>query len=73
VFYTSGADAHVNDSIGRLALSKEGLAARDRMVIDLCRKNGIPYVVTMAGGYGRDINDTIDIHAATVSEALKAS
>jgi acetoin utilization deacetylase AcuC-like enzyme len=73
VFYTSGADAHINDSIGRLALSKEGLAVRDRMVIDLCRKNGIPYVVTMAGGYGRDIHDTIDIHAATVFEALQAS
>ncbi len=73
VFYTSGADAHENDSIGRLALTKAGLQERDRMVFARCRTLGVPFVVTMAGGYGRDINDTVDIHYVTVMEALKAS
>ena len=73
VFYTSGADAHVNDSIGRLALTKHGLRTRDRMVFARCHLLGVPFVVTMAGGYGREMNDTVDIHHTTVSEALKAA
>jgi acetoin utilization deacetylase AcuC-like enzyme len=73
VFYTSGADAHENDSIGRLSLTKEGLKARDRYVFARCRELGVPFVVTMAGGYGRDINDTVDIHHTTVTEALQAT
>ncbi|MFM2310203.1 MAG: hypothetical protein RLY87_2325 [Chloroflexota bacterium] len=72
IFYTSGADAHANDSIGRLALTKEGLQARDTMVFARCRSLGVPFVVTMAGGYGREISDTVDIHVATVAAAVVA-
>lgn len=67
--YLAGADPFVGDRLGRLALSKEGLAARDRLVLSLCREAGLPVVVTMAGGYGRDVNDTVDIHFRTVWEA----
>lgn len=73
VFYTSGADAHEHDSIGRLSLTKEGLKARDQLVFARCRQLGVPFVVTMAGGYGRDINDTVDIHHTTVTQALRAT
>lgn len=72
IFYTSGADAHHNDAIGRLSLTKEGLLERDKMVFARCRALGVPFVVTMAGGYGRDIQDTVDIHVATVCEAVCA-
>ncbi len=44
----------------------EGLARRDAMVLGACREVGIPVAVTIAGGYGRDIADTVRIHAATV-------
>lgn len=64
--YLAGADPHEGDRLGRLALSKAGLAARDRLVFDACRRAGLPVVVTMAGGYGRDVDDTVDIHFATV-------
>ncbi|MDT8305379.1 MAG: histone deacetylase [Anaerolineae bacterium] len=67
--YLAGADPHKGDRLGRLALSKAGLAARDRFVLDACRRAGLPVVVVMAGGYGRDINDTVDIHFTTVSLA----
>jgi acetoin utilization deacetylase AcuC-like enzyme len=67
--YLAGADPFVGDRLGRLALSKEGLAARDRFVLALCRDAGLPVVVAMAGGYGRVVEDTVDIHFRTVREA----
>lgn len=72
VFYTSGADAHVDDSIGRLALSTTGLKTRDERVYAHCRAAGVPYAVTMAGGYGRDMQVTVDIHVNTVLAAAAA-
>lgn len=67
--YVSGADPHSGDRLGRLALSKEGLQERDRLVLETLRRSGIPVAVTMAGGYGRDVNDTVDIHFGTVRQA----
>lgn len=69
-FYVSGADPFVGDRLGRLALSKQGLAQRDRFVLDHCRERGIPVVVVMAGGYAEQIADVAEIHAATVRIAL---
>lgn len=64
--YLAGADPHEGDRLGRLALSKAGLAARDRLVFEACRRAGLPVVVAMAGGYGRSVADTVDIHFETV-------
>lgn len=69
--YLAGADPFVGDRLGRLALSKEGLAMRDRFIFSLCREAGLPIVVTMAGGYGRVVEDTVDIHFRTVREARR--
>jgi acetoin utilization deacetylase AcuC-like enzyme len=71
--YVSGADPHAGDRLGRLALTKEGLAERDRRVFAACRRAGLPVAVTMGGGYGRDIDDSVDVHVATVREAKVAS
>jgi acetoin utilization deacetylase AcuC-like enzyme len=67
--YLAGADPYLDDRLGRLALSKQGLLDRDRMVFATCRGAGLPVAVTMAGGYGRDIEDTVDIHLHTVETA----
>ena len=64
--YLAGADPFVGDALGRLALSKAGLAERDRLVIDRCRRADLPVAVVMAGGYARQIQDTVDIHLETV-------
>jgi acetoin utilization deacetylase AcuC-like enzyme len=69
VFYLAGADPHVGDRLGRLALSTEGLAERDRRVFTACRERGIPVAVSMAGGYGRDIEDTVAVHLNTLRAA----
>ncbi len=65
VFYLAGADPHEGDRLGRLRVSSEGLARRDAMVLEMCRAIGVPVAITIAGGYGRRILDTVDVHAAT--------
>ena len=67
--YLAGADVHVNDKLGRLALTKAGMAARDRYVLQLCQQQQIPVAVLMAGGYGRDIQETVDLYYQTVQIA----
>jgi acetoin utilization deacetylase AcuC-like enzyme len=69
VFYLAGADAFEGDRLGRLAVTREGLAERDRIVVDAVRRNGIPLAVVMAGGYAREVEDTVAIHAHSVSAA----
>ncbi|MCB8966461.1 MAG: histone deacetylase [Ardenticatenaceae bacterium] len=69
-FYLAGADPHVNDRLGRLALTKEGLAARDRLVLAAVRDAGLPVAVVMAGGYGRNVNETVDLYLQTVQIAV---
>ena len=67
--YLAGADPYVDDRLGRLSVSKEGLAERDRLVLEACREHGIPVVVTMAGGYARKVEDTVDIHFRSIERA----
>ncbi|MBS0436761.1 MAG: histone deacetylase [Proteobacteria bacterium] len=70
VFYLAGADPHENDRLGRLKLTAEGLAERDRRVLAACRERRIPVALAMAGGYGRDIGVTVEIQRRTLLEAL---
>jgi acetoin utilization deacetylase AcuC-like enzyme len=72
VFYLAGADPHHGDRLGRLGLTEEGLAERDRRVFDACRARGIALAVSMAGGYGRDIDVTVAIHLRTLQLACAA-
>jgi acetoin utilization deacetylase AcuC-like enzyme len=69
VFYLGGADPHVGDKLGRLALSLAGLRARDELVLTECRARGLPVATVMSGGYGADINDTVEIHCNTIRAA----
>jgi acetoin utilization deacetylase AcuC-like enzyme len=64
--FLAGADPHRDDRLGRLALSKEGLRARDHIVLDLCRAAGLPVAIAMAGGSARNM---VDIHSSTVDVA----
>jgi len=67
--YIAGADPHEGDRLGRLALTFDGLARRDAFVLDSCREVGIPVAITIGGGYGRRIEDTVDAHLRTVQIA----
>jgi len=66
IIYLAGADVHENDRLGKLSLSSEGLAARDRLVCEVARDRGIPIAIAMAGGYGKEIEQTVAMHLQTV-------
>jgi acetoin utilization deacetylase AcuC-like enzyme len=69
--YLAGADPYEGDRLGRLKLTKAGLARRDEMVLGTLAARGIPVAITMAGGYARDIEDSVDIHANTIRTARR--
>jgi acetoin utilization deacetylase AcuC-like enzyme len=71
VIYLAGADPYRDDRFGRLGLTKDGLAQRDRLVLRYCHEAGLPVAVTMAGGYARDVQDAVDIHFQTILSALE--
>lgn len=71
VIYLAGADPFHDDRFGRLALSKAGLAARDQLVLEECARAAVPVAITMAGGYARDTEDTVDIHLQTIRTAAR--
>jgi acetoin utilization deacetylase AcuC-like enzyme len=66
-FYLAGADPWEGDRLGRLALTKRGLLARDELVLDRVRATGAAVCVVLAGGYADDVRDTVDINAATAA------
>jgi acetoin utilization deacetylase AcuC-like enzyme len=71
VVYLAGADPHEGDRLGRLRLTFDGLARRDWMVLEACREVGIPVCVTIAGGYGREVRDTVRVHVQTAGIAAR--
>jgi acetoin utilization deacetylase AcuC-like enzyme len=67
--YLAGADPYEDDRLGRLKLTKQGLARRDEFVLGSLKARGIPVAIAMAGGYARDIDDSVAIHANTLCAA----
>lgn len=68
-FYLAGVDVVEGDRFGRLAMSREGLAARDRRVLEECRSRGVPVVLLLAGGYAATPEETADLHATVHRQA----
>jgi acetoin utilization deacetylase AcuC-like enzyme len=73
LFYIAGADPYCEDQLGGLALTMEGLARRDALVFDYAWRNQVPVAITLAGGYARQVTDTIRIHINTILGASKAA
>jgi acetoin utilization deacetylase AcuC-like enzyme len=71
LFYLAGADPYEQDQLGGLSLTLDGLRARDRIVIDQARRNRLPMVIVLAGGYARRVEDTVAVHTATLKEAAR--
>ena len=66
VLYLAGADPHESDRLGRLKVTKAGMAARDLMVMQYAQSHRCPLAIMMAGGYSTDVNQIVDIHLQTV-------
>lgn len=79
LFFQAGVDPLTTDALGLLALSREGLDARNRRVFDLHARTGLPLVLFMGGGYAKPISDTVDAFedlftaAAEVQKPLPSS
>jgi acetoin utilization deacetylase AcuC-like enzyme len=71
ICYIAGADPYREDQLGGLALTIEGLKKRDELVFRVARARDIPIMVTYAGGYARDVEDTVTIHSNTVVAAVE--
>jgi acetoin utilization deacetylase AcuC-like enzyme len=67
--YIAGADPYKEDQLGGLKLTIEGLQKRDELVFRVARAREIPVMVTYAGGYARNVEDTVTIHSNTVIAA----
>jgi acetoin utilization deacetylase AcuC-like enzyme len=73
LFYVAGADPYCEDQLGGLKLTLEGLARRDALVCDYARRHRVPMVITLAGGYARQVRDTVRIHIGTILAARDAA
>jgi len=73
LFYVAGADPYREDQLGGLALTMEALARRDALVFDYARRNQVPVAITLAGGYARQVKDTVRIHVNTIVAASSAA
>lgn len=71
IFYQAGVDILTTDRLGRLSVSREGCRKRDKYVMELCKKNNIPLVVTMGGGYSPQLSHIIEAHANTFRTATE--
>ena len=73
VFYVGGADPYCEDQLGGLALTKKGLKERDRRVFEEARRRKVPVATTLAGGYARRVEDTVQIHVNTIVAAREVA
>ena len=71
IIYLAGADPHEGDRLGKLSISKDGMRQRDECVFQYGAGHQIPIAFSMAGGYGKEICTTVDIHLQTIQTALK--
>ena len=71
LIFLAGADPHEGDRLGRLKISKDGMRLRDEMVFQYALDRRLPIAFSMAGGYGKEIESTVDIHFQTIKTALQ--
>ena len=71
IIYLAGADPHEGDRLGKLSITKNGMGQRDECVFQFAIDRQIPIAFSMAGGYGKEIQSTVDIHFQTIQTALQ--
>ena len=71
IIYLAGADPHEGDRLGKLSISTDGMRQRDECVFQFGLDREIPIAFSMAGGYGKEIQSTVDVHFQTIVTALR--
>lgn len=69
--YLAGADPLASDTLGRLSLTPAGMLERDHLVFRSLQAAGVPFAITMAGGYAHPIEDTVGVHVQTIQAAAR--
>jgi acetoin utilization deacetylase AcuC-like enzyme len=72
VFHIAGSDPYHDDQLGGLGLTREGMLQRDRLVFEIALRHGAPVCVTLAGGYARNVEDTVELHTNTILAARES-
>jgi acetoin utilization deacetylase AcuC-like enzyme len=62
VIYDAGVDIHIDDDLGHLDISTEGVYQRDCLVFDNCKQKGLPIAAVIGGGYQRNIDALVEVH-----------
>lgn len=62
IIYDAGVDVHINDDLGHLNITTEGVYQRDKQVFELAHRLGVPIAAVIGGGYQRDIAALVDVH-----------
>ena len=63
VFYIAGVDIHLNDRLGKLKISDEGIKLRDELVVENFFSRRIPFCGVLGGGYNKDFNKLVELHS----------
>ncbi|MGH1371991.1 MAG: histone deacetylase family protein [Cellvibrionaceae bacterium] len=71
MFYDAGVDIYEHDPLGLLNISLEGIRQRDRLVLETCKRKGLPVATVIGGGYDDDRHALAQRHALVVEEAFK--
>jgi acetoin utilization deacetylase AcuC-like enzyme len=71
IIYLAGADPHEGDRLGKLSISTDGMHQRDEYVFQFALERQIPIAFSMAGGYGKEIQSTVNIHFQTIQTAFR--
>ena len=71
LIFLAGADPHEGDRLGRLNVSTAGMRLRDEKVFQYALDRQLPIAFSMAGGYGKEMTSTVDIHFQTIKTALQ--
>lgn len=71
LIFLAGADPHEGDRLGRLKISQDGMRLRDEKVLQYALERQLPVAISMAGGYGKEIESTVNIHFQTIKTALQ--
>ena len=71
VFYIAGVDIHFNDRLGKLKISDEGINLRDELVTENFFSKGVPLCGVLGGGYNKDFNKLVELHASLHQSCAK--
>jgi len=71
IVYVAGADPYCEDKLGGLKLTMKGLIRRDEMIFEPAKKNKVPVVLVLAGGYAHKLEDTVQIHYNAIKKAME--